>query len=72
MTQLDLKAVDAFRVTFCPVNGGRNKKLIVQGEVPKVGTECTLKGVPYRIVKIKAERVIACIERGAKGITEVA
>ena len=71
MAQLDLQAVDAFRVTFCPVNGGRNKKIIVQGDVPKLGTECVLKGVPYRIVKIKPERVIACIDR-AKGITEVA
>ena len=64
MAQLDLQAVDAFRVTFCPVNGGRNKKIIVQGEV-------LLKSGPYRIVKIKPERVIACIDR-AKGITEVA
>ena len=71
MAQLDLQAVDAFRVTFQPVAGGRNKKLIIQGDVPEMGTEVTLKNVPYRIVKIKPERVIAVIERG-KGITEVA
>jgi len=63
MAQLNLQAVDAFRVTLAPLAGGKNKKLIIQGDVPPIGSEVTIREKRYRIVKMEAERVIAVIRK---------
>jgi len=61
-TKLTIKPGDGFRVTLRPLAGGRNRKVICQGELPPVGTEVTIGDVRYTILKIQAERVIVVIE----------
>ncbi len=63
MAQIDLQAGDGFRVTLRPVDGGRNIKLLMQGDVPAIGTEVNVKGKLHHITKIQPERVIAVIKR---------
>ena len=62
MSEIHFEAGDAFRVTLRPISGGRVKKVIMQGDVPMVGTQVTMNGEKYRITKIQAERIIAVIE----------
>ncbi len=63
MPQIDLQAIYAFRVSMKPLAGGRNRHVIIQGDVPEVGTEVMMKREKYRIIKIVRERVISVIKR---------
>lgn len=63
MAKIDLQVGDGFRVTLRPLDGSRTVKMIMQGDLPAIGTEVNIKGKRHHIIKIQPERVIAVIKR---------